>query len=304
VLALLEDLADSPTMAEPNDAFTAGLAVAAAAAGREAAARGALDRLEAAGRRATRSSSNWLVTLFGMVEAADLLGDVAAARRAYELLVAYRGRPVMPSLAIACFGSVDRALGVAAGVWGDDDLAVDHLEAAHRCDQALGNVPSAVLASLRLAQALRRRARAEDLGRAEVLEAAALRQRAALGMRVDRVPGFAELQVRRAGRDWEISAGPQRAVVRHSLGMVYIHELVANPRVELSAVDLSARYEATASTVGQDVLDDTARAPTGAGSTSCACRSTRRTTTPTSSERRAHAGSSSSCWTSCSASPG
>jgi len=260
VLPMLEELADSPTMAEPNDAFTAGVAVAAAAAGRADRARGALDRLGAVGRPATRSSSNWLVTLFGMVEAADLLGDVEAARHAYELLTAYAGRPVMPSLAIACFGSVDRALGVAAGVWGDDDLAVAHLEAAHRADQALGNVPSALLASSRLAQALRRRARGDDLDRADALDGAVLQQGPALGMHVAPAPDRSELRCRRTGRDWEVSAGDHRVVVRHSLGMVYLDALIGNAGVELSAQDLTARYEATAATVGQDVLDATARA--------------------------------------------
>lgn len=260
VLTMLEELADSPTMAEPNDAFTAGLAAASAAAGRVDEARRALERLRAPGWRATRSSSNSLVTLFGMVEAADLLGDVAAARDAYALLVPYAGQPVMPSLAIACFGSVDRALGVAAGAWGDLDLAVAHLEAAQRVDQALGNVPSAVLASGRLAQALRRRARGEDLARADALETAVLRRSAALGVPVQPGPGQAALECRRCGRDWEVSAGAHRAVVRHSLGMVYIAELVANAGVEVSAAELTARYEATAASVVQDVLDDTARA--------------------------------------------
>lgn len=259
VVELLQDLADSPNTAEPNDAFVAALAVAAAGCGRTDLARSALERLKARGLSTTRSSSVWLVTLFGVIEAADALGDAEAAREAYTLLLPFAERPVMVSLAVACFGSVARALGVAASALGEHDAAVEHLEAACRTDRRLGNVPSEVLATGRLARALRRRGRVGDAARADALECRVAERSAALGMSPDSALRPGAVVCTRRGRDWQVAAAGRAVVVRHSLGMLYLAELMSQPGADVPATVLAASHELVAPG-RQDVLDDTARA--------------------------------------------
>ena len=65
-----------------------------------------------------------MVTLMAVCEAAHALGDADAAREAYRLLEPFSDLPVMASLAIACFGSAHRPLGLAAWTMGDLDSAV------------------------------------------------------------------------------------------------------------------------------------------------------------------------------------
>jgi len=61
-----------------------------------------------------------------LTEAAAALGDTGVARQAYELLMRFAYLPVMPSLAVVCFGSVERPLGLAALTLGDVEAAVRH----------------------------------------------------------------------------------------------------------------------------------------------------------------------------------
>jgi hypothetical protein len=44
----------------------------------------------------------------------------------------------------------------------------------------------------------------------------------------------------RQGRNWRIDAGGRSAAVEHSVGMLYLAVLVANPRQEIPAIDLVA----------------------------------------------------------------
>jgi hypothetical protein len=259
MVPMVSDLANSPTMADSNDAFTAALAVTAAAAGRPDEARGALERLRRPGLASLRSSSTWLVTLFGVAEVADLLGDVDAARAAYGLLAPFADWPVMASLAVTCFGSVHRSLGLAAGVTGDFDLAVEHLEAARAADLRLGNVASAALATSRLVQALRRRNRSGDHERAAELErpAAAL-QGSTMVAPVD-LPTSALFECTRCGREWRVRAGGRGVLVPHSVGMEYLAQLISSPGVEIGAAELAGGYQAEVTSGRQDLLDESAR---------------------------------------------
>jgi hypothetical protein len=258
ILPLIVDLTSSPTMAASNDAFTAALAVTAAAAGRSEEARGALERLREGGLRSVRSSSTWLVTMFGVAEAADLLADVDAAREVYDLLAPFADWPVMPSLAISCFGSVHRPLGLAAGLVGDLDLAVSHLEAAHAADLRIGNVPSAVLAARRLVDVLRRRGRVGDIERAVELERSASDQGRQMGM-APPPSATTAIECIRQGREWRIRAGNRAAVVPHSVGMAYLAQLISQPGVEVAAARLAGGYE-TSFAGHQAMLDESARA--------------------------------------------
>jgi hypothetical protein len=95
--------------------------------------------------------------------------------------------------------------------------------------------------------------------RAASLERGAVDQANRYGMSADLVPGPVELTLVRCGRDWELRAGSRVVTIRHSVGMVYLSELVKHPGREVRASDLATRYEATPSDGRQEVLDGTAR---------------------------------------------
>ena len=179
LLPVLDGLVHDPTMAASNDAFLAGVASLQAWAGNVDEAGAAMERIRARGLEATRNSSTWLVTMLAVIEAAHVLGDAPTARQAYDLLAPFAELPIMASLAIACFGSAHRPLGLAALTFGELDVAIDHLEAAVRAELRLGNRPCHAVSCSLLAEALDLRGGDGDLERADDLRdraAAAARQ--------------------------------------------------------------------------------------------------------------------------------
>ena len=68
----------------------------------------------------------------------------------------------------------------------------------------------------------------------------------------------------RQGRDWLVTLGSRTVVVEHSIGLLHLAVLIANPRQEIPAIDLVAGMEAAASGITRDtgsaqpVLDRTA----------------------------------------------
>jgi len=209
--------------------YTSALAVAAAVAGERAEARAALS-----------VSASSLVTLYGMVEAAHLLGDPEASAEAYALLLPHAGRPVTAGPAIACFGSVEHALGLAKLTAGQFDAAVGHLRHAVRENLALGHWPATILARHRLAQAL---AHAGDRHGARREAETARHDAADLGVHLpsaDRPATASAPSCRRDGRVWRVEADGRTAVVEHSRGIAYLAVLLANPGREIRAVDLPA----------------------------------------------------------------
>jgi tetratricopeptide (TPR) repeat protein len=216
LVRFLSQTAYSPTLAEPDDAYFAALAVSAANAGDRNEALGALRRLRRKGLGALRSSSTWLVSMLGAAEAAFLLDDLPTARETYDLLLPYADMPVMASLAIACFGSAHYPLGLATLTMGNLDRAAEHLEAAVEADEALGNWPAQRLASRRLAAVLRRR---------DMLAST----KTPIGLIV----------CRRAVRGWELTMGAHSATVDDSVGMRHLAVLLTRPDLEVAAVDLA-----------------------------------------------------------------
>ena len=169
VLPIVADMTHSTTLATPNEAFFAALAVLAVAAGEVDHAQAALASLTLNGLASIPRSSNWLATLLGVCEAAHLLGDARTASEAYRLLHPHGGLPVMVSLAISCFGSAHRPLGLAAATTGDLDEAVAQLETALLADLAVGHGPAHVMDSMALADVLDRRHGDNDPTRAAAL---------------------------------------------------------------------------------------------------------------------------------------
>ncbi|MFC7099311.1 hypothetical protein ACFQQB_01725 [Nonomuraea rubra] len=161
---LLTDLLNSPVLPAMDDSPYAGLAVAAAVAGDRRLAECMLARLRRGVLADGPRTSTWLVSMYAVVEAADLLGDAELAGRAAALLAPYGALPVMTSPGIVCLGSVRHSLGVAAITTGDPGLAVAHLRRAVHENLALGHWPAVALSRSRLGQALALRDGPRDEG--------------------------------------------------------------------------------------------------------------------------------------------
>jgi hypothetical protein len=270
LLPMLHDRVHSAELSVVDDSSVAALAVAAALAGDRRTATSSLAALRGQDLSGLSRSSSWLVTMNGVVEAAYLLGDAELAAEAYQLLRPYAGLPMIGSLGITCFGSAHHALGVAALTAGELDGAIDHLRAAVRHNLALAHWPAVVAARQRLAQAHALRGAPADADAARRERDEASSEATALGLPVPRlpvpdlpesglpVPGLsasvpgqvpgqlAEHQpepvahCRRAGRRWQLAWQNRSVLVEDSVGMVHLAVLIANPRQEIRAADLTA----------------------------------------------------------------
>jgi hypothetical protein len=264
LLPLVREIADSTTIAEPAAGFVAAVAALAAAAADRPTASAALACLRAASLSSVLPSSSWSATMLGVCEAAHLLGDEAAAREAYGLLVPFADLPVLASLGVASFGSAHRPLGLAACTFGDLDLAVDHLESAVAAELAVGDRPWHAIAVGTLADVLEHRDAVGDRDRAATLRAEAIAAARQLGMarRADewqRRVGDAPASCHRSGRVWDIEWAGRSATVPHSVGIEYLAQLVANPGVEIDAIALASGHAMTGrGSAGSALLDATA----------------------------------------------
>jgi tetratricopeptide (TPR) repeat protein len=117
----------------------------------------------------------------GTVAAA--LGDTATAAHAYEQLAPYADLHVAAGAGAGFTrGSVHLALGTIAASRERTDSAIDHLRRAVTSNASSGLAPHAALAQIRLAEQLRRRARAGDADDASAAAAEATTTAARLGM--------------------------------------------------------------------------------------------------------------------------
>ncbi len=265
LLPMLDELAHSPALSAVDNSYFAALAVAAVQGGDRRKAAGALARLCGHDLADLPRSSTWLVTMNGVVEAAHLLGDADTASRAYELLSPFGHLPMMASLGVACFGSVQHALGVACLTAGDADQAVRHLRAAIDRNLAIEHWPAVMMSRLRYAQALALRSGPDNAVAARNELATATSEALALGIPL---PGEVvcdeDIECSRHGRNWRVTLGSRSAVVEHSIGLLHLAVLIANPRREIPAIDLVAGVEAVTSGATRDagsaqpVLDRTA----------------------------------------------
>jgi hypothetical protein len=167
----------------------------------------------------------------------------------------------MAGLGIACFGSVQHALGTACLTAGEVNKAAQHLRMAIDRNLAIGHWPAVMLSRLRYAQALSRRLGPGDASTARAELATAASEASALGIPL---PGEAisdgAMECSRHGRSWRVSLGSRSVMVEHSIGLLHLAVLIANPRQEIPAIDLVAGVEALAGDGGsaQPVLDRTA----------------------------------------------
>jgi hypothetical protein len=240
-----ERLGDARIMAEAtlgavDNSLLAGHAVAAAAAGDHQAAMHSMASLLCPTLRDIPRSGTWLVVMYSFAEAANLIGSEAVGAKVYELLRPYRDQTMIASIGVACFGSVEHALGVAALAHGDLDRAVDHLDRAVLRNVALGHWPAARYSRLRLAEALERRrhpgdelAATAELDRAAELTAM-LQASAGSGTQARPTPALATCT--RQGRKWRVKLGGRVVCVQHSVGMLHLAVLLANPGAEIAAL--------------------------------------------------------------------
>jgi hypothetical protein len=266
LLPMLHDRVHSAELSAVDDSSVAALAVAAALAGDRRTAVSSLAALRGQDLSGLSRSSSWLVTMNGVVEAAHLLGDAELAAEAYQLLRPYAGLPMIGSLGITCFGSTHHALGVAALTAGELDGAIDHLRAAVRHNLALAHWPAVVVSRQRLAQAHALRGAPADADAARRERDGASSEATALGLPVVGLPvlGLPEsglpvpglpapvpgqlavhqpqpvAQCQRAGRRWQLAWQNRSVLVEDSVGMLHLAVLIANPRQEIRAADLTA----------------------------------------------------------------
>ncbi|HEY6422065.1 MAG TPA: hypothetical protein VIY28_02200 [Pseudonocardiaceae bacterium] len=263
LLPMLTEMVNSPTLSVVDNSFFAALAVASATAADHRTAERLLATLRGRALAELPRSGNWLVTMYGIVEAANLLDNAKASARAYELLAPLADLPMMAGPAVACFGSVHHALGVASLTMGEADRAVSHLrEAVHR-DLALGHWPAVLLSRQRYAEALEHRGQPEDEAAAHEQRARAAELASSLGAAAPPSPA-GRATCTRHGRRWRIQLDTRVVLVDQSVGMLHLAVLTANPEVEIPAIDLAVGLDALAraATSGgrsaQPVLDRTA----------------------------------------------
>jgi len=121
------------------------------------------------------------VSAINLASLVRLVGDVDAARDAYEEFAARSGEWAV-NTTLWCGGPYDTGLGVLAVTLGDLDTAVDHFARAVGMADAMGSPPHAVIARLELATALTLRAGPDDAARAATTIDVARRDAERVGM--------------------------------------------------------------------------------------------------------------------------
>jgi tetratricopeptide (TPR) repeat protein len=257
LVPLASEVAASPTLVAGDDVYRAALAALAADAGPPylGVAQRELDRFaqhshgSASAVAALPATSNTLVTLFALVEAAARLGHEEVAAAAYEALLPHARLPVMASIAIVCFGPVERLLGLAARTMGRLDLAADHLRRAVDDACQLGNRPLVALARADLGLTLLTRSRGGDRLEGERLLGESLRELRSLGLdgraatieedarRVGE-PARSSRTIRFVGGVWEVAGGGEWAIVPDSRGVRHLALLLERPGHDIPATDL------------------------------------------------------------------
>jgi tetratricopeptide (TPR) repeat protein len=123
----------------------------------------------------------WTFCMSLLAEASALLGDVPSARKLYDVMGPYSGLNVI-AVPEVLFGSVDRVLGVLAGLLGRWEEAEAHFNAALEMDRRMGARPWAAHTRHDHATMLLARDGPGDRERAEALLAEAISAYDELGM--------------------------------------------------------------------------------------------------------------------------
>jgi hypothetical protein len=230
LLPMLNELVHSANLSAVDNSYFAVLALAAALAGDLRTAASTVARLRGRDLADLPRSGSWLVTMYGLVEAAYLIDDADTCAQAYEMLEPFAHLPMVASLGVACFGSVQHALGVAALTTGQVDAALAHFREAIDGNLALGHWPAVRVSELRYAQALTHRGQPHH--HPIVRHEPATMDEAEPAGRV--------ATCTREGRQWRIGLGSRNVLVEHSIGMLHLAVLLANPGTEIPSIELAA----------------------------------------------------------------
>ena len=261
-------VADQPTLLDGDEIYAAGLAALASQAGGPALADAAavLNRIEAIGFANIPVSSNWLVTLQCLGEAAIVLGRRETCETISTLLNQFSELPVMGSMGTICVGPAARIVGLLHLACGRTDRAVELLERAHVVAQRLEDRPFVAIGAGELGLALLHRAAFDDLARAGDLIDEAYAAMSSLGM--DRRAGQMMMKrseilanqsgrrsMRRTDEGWEFRGACETAKVASGKGFEYLARLVATPNVDIAADDLAGT---SVLSMPQDLWDEVA----------------------------------------------
>jgi DNA-binding CsgD family transcriptional regulator/tetratricopeptide (TPR) repeat protein/type II secretory pathway predicted ATPase ExeA len=80
----------------------------------------------------------WIAALSYLADACAVVGDAEFAAELYARLAPHSGSIVTVGHGVACYGAVDRYLGMVAATMGEDDLAGDHFELALDVNRRMG----------------------------------------------------------------------------------------------------------------------------------------------------------------------
>jgi hypothetical protein len=234
------------------------LALILCRAGREDEARAEYEPLAQNDFDDFAGNDNWLTAMAVLGEVSAHLGDADRARLLYERLLLYDGRNVI-SLHGQYIGPVAYYLGVLATTFDDLDAGTRHFtDARTAIDRAGARIAAPIL---RIAEARLEAARGDDAARARAAglleEAERLADELGAAGQAERARGLrAELEgvaasvprperaaeataaMRREGDMWVIETEGRSTQIRDSKGLRYLARLLANPGVEIHALDL------------------------------------------------------------------
>ncbi|MEW6272005.1 MAG: hypothetical protein AB1689_22210, partial [Thermodesulfobacteriota bacterium] len=234
-------------------AWRASLAWVYAELGRDEDARRELDLLAARDFADLPRDMFWLLSLWLVAEVVGWLDDTRRAATVYALLLPFADHCVTSGAAF-CGGSLERSLGVLAGVLGRFDDAARHLAAAATVNERIRARPWLAHGELDRGRMLLRRGAAGDVAAARehllrAAEAARSLGMASLLARAEALLGDGEAAasaagdeavLRREGEYWTIAYRGSEACVRDARGVRLIALLVASPGRDFRATELAA----------------------------------------------------------------
>jgi DNA-binding CsgD family transcriptional regulator/tetratricopeptide (TPR) repeat protein len=150
-----------------------GLAALLADLGMDDEARNELDRVRNEGLDSLRASL-WVASLTYLADACAAVGDDEIAALVYPELAPLKGGNVVIGHGVACYGAVDRYLGLLASTLGEHDLAIEHFEQALAFNRRMGSMTWVAHTLYAYGRALRIRGGGDDAASALLSEAATL----------------------------------------------------------------------------------------------------------------------------------
>jgi len=252
--------------------------------GRAAQARSEYERLAERDFATIPRDNVWSVAISLLAELSESFRDADRARLLEALLAPLADRNVVTPTGIFA-GPVTRYLALAAAARGDHDAALERLARARAACERMGYKPMLAVIDVDEARMLARRNGPGDVDRARDLMRSALDRAEAVGVprmderlaraaallpTLDAAPptpepsaGPATAVLAREGDVWRLDYEGRVLRVRDAKGMRHLALLLANPDVELHAVDVATAAEGGAAPGATEVEGLNVRAGTG-----------------------------------------